>query len=539
MIENSVIDEIIEVSRCEEVIQDFISLKKSGANWVGLSPFTNEKTPSFTVSATKNIWKDFSSGKGGNAIAFLMQAQKMSFPESLKYLAEKYNIDLKIKKQTFYDLENISNKKECYAALNYSKDYYYNNLKKTKLVQTYLIDRGFTPAIVKKFKLGYSLDSWNDFLNNAIANNYLSDVLEKVDLVFTKDRRTTFDKFRNRLMFPIFDVQSRVIGYGARILIDDKKEAKYLNSRETEFYKKSSVLYGLNFAVSEIVKQDICYVTEGYTDVISFHQKEVCNTVASCGTALTEDQLKIIKRYTHNVCFVFDGDRAGIKATFKAIDLALALDFNVQIIKLIDVDPDEFAKTTDNLSDYLYYNALDFVDYKASFIDDLKIDEKSKIINHIIKSISFISDSIKKELYTSKVSSLFQLKPKQVLIEVENEKKLFKQSYIKRKVNRNSFAFSLNEIAESNPELSIQGISVCNYIIYKIQQLEEPEVPDLEIDFNSVSLFHDQDLEIIIKQQIDDIFKSIKFEFINLKINSVTNENLNFVQDLIFIKQKL
>lgn len=539
MIDNSIIDEVIDVSRCNEVIGDFITLKKSGSNWVGLSPFTNERTPSFTVSLTKNIWKDFSSGKGGNAIAFLMEAQKMSFPDSIKYLCKKYNIDFKQKKRTSYELDNIKNKKECLEALNFSKNYYYNNLKNNIIPKNYLINRGFTPAIVKKFKLGYSLDLWNNFTDEAVANGYISDILEKVDLTVKKDRRNSYDKFRNRLMFPIFDTQNRTIGYGARTLSNDKKEAKYLNSKETFLYKKSFVLYGLNFAVQNIVRQDLCYVTEGYTDVISFHQKDICNTVASCGTALTIEQLKIIKRYTYNVCFVFDGDRAGIEASFKAIDLALGLDLNVSLIKLENSDPDEFSKTQENLQDYLESNSLNFVEYKSSFIDDSKIDEKSRIIKNILKSISFIPEDIKRELYIEEVSRRFNLDVSSSVKEVKTQKKAFKQSLIKSNTYTTPYAISLNKIIESNPKLSLNSVSIPNYIISKVYELEHSILKEFIVDYSFEELIVDVKKEAIVIDEIDEIFKSIKNEFIKTKIESITYEDLNFIQDLIFIKQNL
>jgi DNA primase len=540
MISNDVIDKIIEVSNCYEVIKDFIELKKSGTNWVGLSPFSDEKTPSFTVSSAKNIWKDFSSGKGGHAITYLMQAQRMNFPEALKYLGNKYNIEIiENSKRSSFDLQNQSDKKARYSALEFSKNHYYNNLIKSNKVITYIKSRGFTPQIVKNFQLGYSLNTWTDLLDNAVKNKHNQEDLKDVNLV-TVSKRKYFDKFRNRLMFPISDSQNRVIGYGARTLTDNKKEPKYINSSETNLYKKSFVLYGLNLAIEEIIRQDICYITEGYTDVISFHQSNVKNTVASCGTSLTIDQLKKIKRYTDNIGIIFDGDTAGIKAAYKSIDIALEVGFNVSVLKLTDMDPDNLAKSVKDLGKYINKNLMDFVDYKISFINHSKIDLKAKHINNIIKSVTLIDDSVKRKLYSNKITKIFNLDKADFNKIAETQKNTFKPSLNKSNLFTQDYLNSLNEICKNSTDVSINGISVLNYVILKIQELEDPYLKGFTIDYNSNdNLIINKDKELVLIDEIDTIFDYIKLDYIENKLTNITNEDLNFIQDLIFIKQQI
>lgn len=540
MIDNSIIEQIIEVSDCYEVIKDFLPLKKVGTNYVCLSPFTDERTPSFNVSPVKNLWKDYSSGKGGHAVSFLMQARGMNFPEAIKYLGKKYNIEItENRKPNNFELQKLKNKKSHLAVLEFSKKHFYKNLLNSETTKEYLKGRGFTPKIVKKFNLGYSLDSWNDLTNVAKLNKFSQIYLEEVDLAQCKNRRY-FDKFRNRLMFPIQNIKHEVIGYGARILSDDKKQAKYLNSKESNIYQKSKVLYALNFAIPEIVKQDVCYITEGYTDVISFHQRGVINTVASCGTSLTVEQLKILKRYTHNIVLVFDGDRAGVDATHRSIDLAFQVGLNVSVIKLENVDPDEFAKTTNNLSDYLYENKMNFVNYKASFIDHSKIDEKSTKINDMIKSISLIDDAIKKEIYSIEISKLFDIKVDKVLTISKQQNKASKKLYKKSNTFSSNYLNDLLDIVKMNSNLSIKGISISNYIVLKIQELENGEILDFVVKYKTdKNLVVKETKESILIDEIDRIFKLIKIENVNTKLTNITNENLDYIQDLIYIKQNI
>jgi DNA primase len=541
MIDNSIVDKIIEVAQCYEVIKDFVTLKKAGANWVGLSPFTDEKTPSFTVSPIKNIWKDYSSGNGGHAVTYLMKARGMNFPDAIKYLGKKYNIEIQEnKKFNSYDLRKQKDKKAQYSALDFSKKHFTSNLltKNDKALQ-YLKNRGFTSDTMVKFELGYSLDSWTDLLDHSVENKHAQEDLLEVDLLSQKGRRH-FDKFRDRLMFPIVDVQGKTIGYGARILTDDKTQAKYLNSSETALYKKSYVLYGINLAIQEIIREDMCYVVEGYTDVISFHQSGVCNTVASCGTALTIEQLKVIKRYTQNVAFIFDGDRAGTKATYKSIDLALEAGLNVSVLKLKDVDPDELAKSTKDLKQHIVKNLMDFVDYKVTFIDHTKIDAKAKYINNIITSVTLIEDSVKRKLYSNKVTEIFNLDKKDFTKIVQAQKKAFKPSLRKKHVFVSKYISLLNDVCENNPKHSIDGICLLNYVILKIQELEDPILEDFVIDYSDEKdLILNESTELVLKEEISSIFNKIKLEFMNSKLSNIQDENLNFIQDLIYIKQNV
>jgi DNA primase len=543
MIDNLVIEKIIEASDCYEVIKDFVELKRNGSNWTGLSPFTDEKTPSFIVSPVKNIWKDYSSGNGGHAITFLIKARKMNFPEAIKYLGNKYGIEVKDKKKSYSnsnDALQASTKKSYYAALEFSSNHFHGNLKKNKKTLDYLTGRGFTTEIIDKFNLGYSLNSWDDLYKSSLKAGYYSKDLNDVDLLSNKSRKF-FDKFRDRLMFPISDTQGKVIGFGARILNEDKDQPKYLNSSETVLYKKSFVLYGFDLSVQDIIRKDSCYIVEGYTDVISFHQSGVSNTVASCGTALTIEQLKIIKKYTQNVSFIFDGDKAGVKATYKSIDLALEIGLNVSVLKLENVDPDELSKSKKDLSGYIDHNLMDFVDYKVSFIKNSKIDLKAKHINGIIKSVTFIEDSIKRKLYLKKVKDLFSLDKKDVTDLIQAQKKSFKASFKKVNVFTQQHLNSLNEICINNPKLSIEGVSLLNYVILKIQELESGEIKGFIINpNNNKNLIVNDSKEKIFLDEIYEIFKLIKLDFINIKLTNLSPEdNLDYLQDLIFIKQNI
>ena len=418
MISKITIDQVFETARVEEVIGDFVQLKKSGSNFKGLSPFSDERTPSFMVSPVKQIWKDFSSGKGGNAVTFLMEHEHFTYPEAIKYLAKKYNIEIEETEQTDEQKEEANERESLYLVNEFANTYFQNILFKTDQGQaiglSYFKERGFTNETIKKFNLGYSLDSWDAFTEEALKKGYQLEFLEKTGLTIVKEDKR-FDRFKGRVMFPIHSMSGRVLGFGGRILVTDKKAAKYVNSPESEIYHKSNVLYGLFHAKQSIAKEDNCYLVEGYTDVIQLQQKGIKNVVASSGTALTPEQIRLINRLTKNITVLFDGDDAGIRASIRGIDLILEQGMNVKVCTFPPgEDPDSFAKqnTLEELTLFLEENAKDFIQFKASLlIQDAKNDpiKKAETIRDIVNSISKIPDQIKKEIYIQECSRIMDI----------------------------------------------------------------------------------------------------------------------------------
>lgn len=418
MISKSTIEHVFETARVEEVIGDFVTLKKSGTNFKGLSPFSDERTPSFMVSPVKQIWKDFSSGKGGNVVTFLMEHEHFTYPEAIKYLAKKYNIDVEETEQTNEQKEEANERESMYLVSEFANDYFQKVMFKTDQGQaiglSYFKERGFTNETIKKFQLGYSPDEWQAFTDEAVKKGYQMEFLEKTGLTIVKDNKT-FDRFKGRVMFPIHSMSGRVLGFGGRILTNDKKAAKYLNSPESTIYHKSKVLYGLYHAKQSIAKEDNCFLVEGYTDVIQFHQSGIKNVVASSGTALTPEQIRLINRLTKNITVLFDGDAAGIRASLRGIDLILEQGMNVRVCTFPNgEDPDSFAKqnTYEELNTFLNENAKDFIQFKASIlVEEAKNDpiKKAETIRDIVNSISKIPDSIKREVYVQECSRIMDI----------------------------------------------------------------------------------------------------------------------------------
>lgn len=417
-ISKTTIDKVYDATRVEEVIGDFIQLKRSGSNYKGLSPFSNEKTPSFMVSPVKQIWKDFSSGKGGNAIAFLMEHEHFTYVEAIRYLAKKYNIEIEETQSSDDDRAKTDEKESMYLVSEYARDYFQNVLFETEqgkaLAKTYFKERGFTEETMRKFQLGYCLDSWSDFTDEALKNGYQLTFLEKTGLTIVKEDKK-FDRFKGRVMFPIHSMSGRVLGFGGRILTQDKKAAKYLNSPESEIYHKSKILYGIFYAKQHIAKADNCYLVEGYTDVIQFHQRGIQNVVASSGTALTPDQIQLIHRLTPNITILYDGDPAGLRASIRGIDLVLEQGMNVKICTFPDgEDPDSFARklSYEDLKKYLEENTQDFIKFKASIlINDTQNDplKRAEVVRDMVVSISKIPDAIKREIYLRECASIMEV----------------------------------------------------------------------------------------------------------------------------------
>ena len=418
MISRSTIDRVFETARVEEVIGEFVQLKKAGSNFKGLSPFVDEKSPSFMVSPVKQIWKDFSTGKGGNAISFLMEHEHYTYPEAIKWLAKKYNIEIEETEQSSEEKAQMNERESMFLVSTYAKDYFHDimlNSNKGKAIGlSYFKERGFRDDIIKTFELGYCLDEWDAFTKAALAKGYDLKYLASTGLTIVKENRQ-FDRFKGRVLFPIHSMSGRILGFGGRILTADKKEAKYLNSPESDIYHKSKILYGLFQAKKEIAKQDNCYLVEGYTDVISFHQSGIENVVASSGTALTSDQIRLVNRLTKNITVLFDGDAAGIRASIRGIDLILEQGMNVKVVQFPDgEDPDSFAKSHSNeeLKKYLEDSAQDFINFKVSLLlKDSNNDpiKKAGVIRDIVMSISKIPDGIQREVYVQECARIMDI----------------------------------------------------------------------------------------------------------------------------------
>jgi DNA primase len=424
LISQSTIDAVFETARVEEVIGDFVNLKRAGSNYKGLSPFSDERSPSFMVSPAKGIWKDFSSGKGGNSVAFLMEHSHFTYPEAIRYLAKKYNIEIEETEQTDAEKAMTDVRESMYLvsefAAKYFQDVLVNSEEGKAIGLSYFKERGFTNETIKKFALGYSPETWDALTKEALGKGYKIEFLESTGLTIAREDRP-FDRFKGRVMFPIHSMSGRVLGFGGRILTNDKKAAKYLNSPESDIYHKSKVLYGIFQAKQSIAKLNNCYLVEGYTDVIQFNQAGIENVVASSGTALTPDQIRLVNRLTKNITVLFDGDAAGLRASIRGIDLILEEGMNVRVCAFPDgEDPDSFARKNshDDLVAYLENNSKDFIQFKASILmGEAKNDpiKKADLIRDMVTSISKIPDRIQREVYIQECARIMEIS-EQVLV---------------------------------------------------------------------------------------------------------------------------
>ncbi len=425
MITRETIDKVFETARVEEVIGDFVQLKRAGSNFKGLSPFSDERTPSFMVSPVKQIWKDFSTGKGGSVVSFLMEHEHFTYPEAIRFLAKKYNIEIEETETSNEEKEDANERESMYLVSEFAKKYFQETLLNSEegkaIGLTYFKERGFTNETIAKFGLGYSPESWDAFTKEALGKGYQLEFLEKTGLTIVREDGKHFDRFKGRVMFPIQSLSGRVLGFGGRILTNDKKAAKYLNSPESEIYHKSKVLYGIFHAKQAIAKNNNCYLVEGYTDVIQMHQSGIENVVASSGTALTPDQIRLINRLTKNITVLFDGDAAGLRASIRGIDLILEEGMNVKVCTFPDGDdPDSFARKNsyEDLVQYLENNAKDFIQFKASLLmNEAQNDpiKKADLIRDMVVSISKIPDRIKREVYIQECSRIMDIS-EQVLL---------------------------------------------------------------------------------------------------------------------------
>jgi DNA primase len=429
MITRETIDEVKNRVDIIDVISDFVTLKRSGQNYKALSPFSNEKTASFYVVPAKGIFKDFSSGKGGDAITFVMEHEGMSYLESIRYLAKKYGVEIKEEQRSAEVQAQQSERDGLYIAMNFAKDHFkellFEHDEGKSIGLSYFRERGFNDRTIQKFELGYALNEWDHLNKTAQEKGYSEDILVKAGLVIKKDDGgRVYDRFRGRVIFPVHNLSGKVIAFGARILTKEKDQPKYINSPETEIYHKSNVLYGMFQAKNAIRREDFCYLVEGYTDVISMHQADVDNAVASSGTALTEEQIKLIRRFTENVTVLFDGDAAGIKAALRGIDLILKGGLNVRIVLLPDSeDPDSYSKKmgSTEFKKYLLDHSKDFISFKIDlYASDASHDpiKKAEAIREIVTSISLIPDAIKRSVYIQETGHLLKISENVLLSEL-------------------------------------------------------------------------------------------------------------------------
>lgn len=432
MIPPHIVDDIMQTSRIEEVIGEFVNLKRAGSNLKGLSPFTDEKTPSFVVSPAKQIFKCFSTGKGGTAVTFLMEKEHFSYPEALRWLADKYGIQIpEDQPLTTEEQEAISERESLHVINEYAQKYFvdvmHNSDEGKNIGLSYFVERGFRPEIIEKFQLGYCSNQSDGFTKSALDKGYKKEYLEKVGLTKTKDDRS-FDFFRGRVMFPIHSVSGRVLGFGGRTLKNDKKIAKYFNSPESLIYNKSQILYGLYFSKGDIIKYDNCFLCEGYTDVISMYQAGIQNVVSSSGTSLTREQIRLVKRYTNNITILYDGDAAGIKASFRGIDLILEEGLNVKVVLFPDgEDPDSFAKahSTTEIEEYIKKQQQDFISFKADILLESEGNDpirKAQLIKEIARSVSLIPDQITRSVFVPEVAKRFAISEDIIWAEVTKDR---------------------------------------------------------------------------------------------------------------------
>jgi len=529
LISKNTIDQVYETARVEEVIGDFVGLKKSGTNFKGLSPFTQERSPSFMVSPVKQIWKDFSSGKGGNVVAFLMEHEHFSYPEAIRYLAKKYNIEIEETEQTDAEKEKLNERESMFLVAEHANSYFKETLWEASegkaIGLTYFKERGFTDETIKKFDLGYSPQEKDAFSKSALKNAFQLEFLEKTGLTIV-NKNYQVDRFRGRVMFPIKSLSGRVVGFGGRILGDNKKTAKYLNSPESEIYHKSKVLYGIYEAKQSIAKEDVCYLVEGYTDVIQMVQSGVTNVVSSSGTALTELQIRLIQRLTQNIVVLFDGDAAGLRASLRGIDMILAQGMNVRVCSFPEgEDPDSFAKKNSQEAIELFFkdNSKDFIQFKASLLLEDAVNDpvkKAATIQDIIESISKIPDPIQREVYVQSCAQIMDISENVLFSALAQLSKKAQNTKSKTAQKEESFRIVKNEIPQSVSidhtfELERQIITIL--IMYG----------DREETFKEsiLSFSEEEEIEEEIKEVKVKVFEKI---FLDLQQDEIELANSNF-----------
>lgn len=576
MISKNTIDKVFETARLEEVIGDFVVLKKSGSNFKGLSPFTEERTPSFMVSPVKQIWKDFSSGKGGNVIAFLMEHEHFTYPEAIKYLAKKYGIEVEETEQTDEQKQQASERESLYLVSEFAKDYFHKTLLHSEegkaIGETYFKERGFTPETIKTFALGYSPNSWDAFTTEALGKGYKLEYLEKTGLTIVKEAKQ-FDRFKGRVIFPIQSMSGRVLGFGGRILSNDKKAAKYLNSPESDIYHKSKVLYGIYHAKQSIAKEDRCYLVEGYTDVIQFYQRGIKNVVASSGTALTPEQIRLISRLTKNITVLFDGDAAGLRASLRGIDLILEQGMNVRVCAFPEgEDPDSFARnhTLEELTSFLEESSKDFISFKASLLVNETANDpvkKAGTIREMVQSIAKIPDVIQREIYLQECARIMdineevlfnalaqalskdakdknraaaQTKPQESFEVIANNqmptvKKVDRQRVLETDIIKSLLLYGNNEVEFDDVtfELDENGETV-----YKIERNTYKVYEKIYLDLQEDEIeFAHENLSKVYYSLVETLNSDEEFK-VELLVNRLEQEQSDYVSDILMTEEK-
>ena len=515
-ISQKTIDEIFNTAVIEDVISEFVALKKTGANYKGLSPFNDEKTPSFVVSPAKEIWKDFSSGKGGNVISFLIEHEQYTYPEALLFLAKKYNIHVEYLETDFKNQEQENEKQATLLVLNFVKDFFVKTmLNKGSEVLEYLNARGFSKSTIELFEIGYCDKLNNDLVLETKKAGYNIEYLHKTRIINKEER----SRFSGRIIFPIHSMSGDVLGFGARVFSQSTKSAKYLNSDSSDFYQKSKILYGMHLAKKEIKKLDFCYVVEGYTDVIALFQFGIKNVVSSCGTALTQDQIRLMHRFTKNIGILFDSDNAGVNATLKAIDEVLKAGMNPKILQLPQgEDPSSFLQkeNKETVHDYIQKNTINFIDFKYQLIDT---EDTAALINttkSIIHSISLINDSISQSFHIKETAKKLSLNELDLLKELQNQNKAHLQANIKKQKTVLSKDDSVNKL---------------NFELISRKYLEELQLIRLLINYGSTQQIIINDSKITVAEfivlELEKDSKDINSTFSVPLFNKILNEIKN------------
>ncbi len=532
MIPKFTIDKIIDAARVEDVIGDFITLKKRGSNLLGLCPFHGEKSPSFTVSPAKGIYKCFGCSKSGTAVNFIMDHESLSYPEALKYLANKYGIEVVEKEVTNEEKAQQNEKESLYIVMQYAQKYFTDLLLNDDLGRSiglgYFTERGFSQATIDKFQLGYSSDERRKFSETAVKNSYKPEYLVKTGMSILSNNHIDgnpitvtdiFDRYTGRVMFPIHNITGKVIGFGGRILTNDKKQAKYINSPQTDIYDKSKTLYGLFQAKKTIIQEDTCFLVEGYTDVISMHQSGIENVVASSGTSLTVEQIKLIHRFTKNITILYDGDLAGIKASFRGIDLILEEGMNVRVLLFPDGDdPDSYSKkvTNDEFKAFIKSNSKDFIAFKTSLLyqeaenDPIK---RAELIKDIVESIAVIPDAINRSVYVKECSKIMDI-GEQILHIAINK-------IIRKKGNKNqapSSNYPLDEIYTEDVQIEEEPKDV-------VLDNEEKDLLQLMMQYGNV-------LINVEAEDTDNVQQSIQLTVCEFIIFELWRDKLEFINPM-------
>lgn len=528
MIKPETIQTIFDTAQVEEVVGDFVTLKKRGSNHIGLCPFHNEKTPSFSVSPSKGIYKCFGCGKAGNAVNFVMEHEHYSYPEALRWIAKKYNIEIEEEELTEEKQLELDERDSMFALNSFVAKYFHTNIFESEqgkaIGLSYLKERGYIESTIRKFELGYAFDNWNDYSTHAQNNGYKKEVIVKTGLGI-ENESGLIDRFKGRVIFPIHNLTGKVIGFGGRTLSSSKKTAKYLNSPESEIYYKSKVLYGIYFARTAIVKQDNCFLVEGYTDVISLHQNGIENVVSSSGTSLTVDQIKLIKRYTPNITILYDGDPAGLKASFRGIDLILEQGMNVKIVLFPEgEDPDSFARShrTSEIEDFITTEAKDFISFKTSLLlEETKGDPNAKtnLIKEIINTISHIPNGIGRTVYIQECSNIMDV-PEQTLMNELN--KILRQRY--RKTNQN---IEVSDVAFKEKKIS-----------QEVQLRFDPlEIKPMEDELMNLLLLYGHENFMLKTESVDEngenpTVEETEFNVAEFILDELENDDIKFSKEI-------